>query len=89
MRKLLHPKCLCECHQIGSSIMHDFPCCNYCYEKYIDKDGDVDLSLYNDCIRDPCMFDKKKPKLPYIDGGEFVVKRKYDYDSSKIKDKRK
>jgi len=37
--------CTCECHQIGTCIIHCFPCCELCYEKYI-ADGKIDMNLY-------------------------------------------
>lgn len=32
--------CLCECHREGTNIMHAFPCCNLCYDKYLTEDGE-------------------------------------------------
>ncbi len=84
MRELTSPNCTCECHQDGMKVLHCQPCCSVCYQKFIDKNGKVDLIRYNDCLI------KTYPRqAPYIDGGEYVVKNKYNHDSTKIKDKRK
>ena len=84
MREMLHPKCTCDCHQDGVQVRHCEPCCSYCYQKFIDKDGKVDLIRFNDLVRE-----LHNRQAPYIDGGEYVVKNKYNYDSSQVKDKRK
>ena len=34
------------CHRDGFLIMHCMPCCEYTYEKYIDKDGNIDMERY-------------------------------------------
>ena len=38
--------CDCECHVKGTIIMHCFPCCELCYEKYINEDGTIDAKTY-------------------------------------------
>jgi hypothetical protein len=64
--------------------MHCEPCCDVCYKKFIDKDGKVDIIRYNDAIREAY-----PREAPYIDGSEYVVKNKYNHDSTQVKDKRK
>jgi hypothetical protein len=84
MRELLYPKCNCKCHIKGNTDII-FDCC-HCDIRgdYINKDGSVDLTAYNNLLR---FFHPRK--APYIDGGEYIVKNKYNYDSSQVKDKRK
>jgi len=84
MREILHPKCTCECHKDGNQIMHCMACCSECYEKFIDKNGKVDLIRYNDILRE-----LHERHAPYIDGCEYVVKNKYNHDSTKVKEKRR
>lgn len=36
--------CDCDCHEKGTMIMHCFPCCDLCYEKYINEDGTLDIA---------------------------------------------
>jgi hypothetical protein len=84
MRELYHPQCTCGCHKDGEQILHNIPCCDLVYYKYIDKDGNIDLIRFNDVLRI-----EYPRKAPYIDGGEYVVKNKYNYDSSKVKEKRR
>ena len=33
--------CDCDCHKEGTEIMHFLSCCNFCYDKYLTKDGKV------------------------------------------------
>lgn len=33
--------CTCPCHEEGRNIMHAFPCCNLCYQTYLDKGGNI------------------------------------------------
>lgn len=35
--------CECDCHKDGMLVMHCAPCCNLTYEKYISRDGEVDI----------------------------------------------
>lgn len=44
--------CKCICHQEGVDILHCSPCCNYTYQKYIDKDGKIDINKYNKLINE-------------------------------------
>ena len=39
--------CKCTCHRKGSLELHQQPCCEYTYEKYINTDGTVDIEKYN------------------------------------------
>ncbi len=43
--------CTCMCHREGVSVMHYMPCCKYTYEKYIDKNGNIDMSKYNAIVK--------------------------------------
>lgn len=37
--------CTCECHKKdGHKVIHSFACCNLCYEKYIDINGNIDIN---------------------------------------------
>ena len=38
--------CDCECHIKGKHIMHCFPCCEHCYEKYINEDYTLDVESF-------------------------------------------
>lgn len=33
--------CKCACHIEGKIIMHCFPCCDHCGEKYLNNDGSI------------------------------------------------
>lgn len=35
------------CHYDGFGVRHCRPCCEFTYEKYIDKDGNIDMNRYN------------------------------------------
>jgi hypothetical protein len=84
MRQLHEPQCMCRCHIKGQKDFW-FDCCFCsCKGQYINKEGSIDLTAYNDLIR---LNYERKP--PYIDGGEYVVKNKYNYDSTRVKEKRK
>lgn len=91
MRHLVDPKnaCRCSCHIKGQK---DFwlDCC-FCSIRgqYIDKDGTIDIIAYNDLLRIEHETRHGPHKTPYIDGGEYVVKNKYNYDSTRVKEKRK
>lgn len=94
MRHLEQPTCLCKCHQHGNTYFA-MDCCGFScqvgsYTKFIDKDGRVDLVAYNDALQvvRECIYNHK-PKTPRIDGGEYIVKNKYNYDTSSVKEKRK
>lgn len=39
------------CHRESFSIMHCMPCCNYTYQKYIDKDGNIDKDKYDKIVK--------------------------------------
>lgn len=43
--------CNCECHTNGMMVMHCFPCCEYCYEKYINEDGTLNEEKYQKLIK--------------------------------------
>lgn len=43
------PKCQCDCHY-HPGIMHCFPCCDRCYEQYIDNELSTD-GLKNGVLR--------------------------------------
>ena len=36
--------CFCGCHADGFDLIHCIPCCQLCYKKYIDMNGDLDVS---------------------------------------------
>jgi hypothetical protein len=36
--------CDCECHK--TTVMHFMACCNQCYQRYYDKDGNFDAGRY-------------------------------------------
>jgi hypothetical protein len=38
--------CDCDCHKEGLMIMHSFPCCDLCDEKYISKNGKIHINMY-------------------------------------------
>jgi len=38
--------CTCLCHVDGQSVTHMFDCCELCYSKYIDKDGNIDINRW-------------------------------------------
>jgi hypothetical protein len=52
MREMLYPRCTCDCHQDGVKVRHCQPCCDVTYEKFIDKDGKVDLIRFNNILRE-------------------------------------
>ena len=40
--------CKCDCHKEGIIIMHCFPCCDNCGEKYLNNDGSIiEEKLFN------------------------------------------
>jgi len=78
--------CMCSCHQDGAEVMHCIACCELCYDKYIDKDGNLDIIRFNK-LSEEAIQRRKEP--PYIDGGEYVVKNKNNYNTSYVKDSRK
>ena len=43
--------CKCECHKLGITCMHFMPCCNLCYKKYINKDGNINKEFYKKVLR--------------------------------------
>lgn len=34
--------CTCCCHADGLTVLHCFPCCDLCYEKFVLGGGEVD-----------------------------------------------
>jgi hypothetical protein len=52
MREMLYPRCTCDCHQDGVKVRHCEPCCEVTYEKFIDKDGKVDLIRFNNKLKE-------------------------------------
>jgi hypothetical protein len=78
--------CMCSCHQDGLKVMHCFACCELCYDKYIDKDGNLDIIRFNK-LSEEAIQRRKEP--PYIDSGEYVVKNKNNYNTSYVKETRK
>ena len=86
MRNLPAPKCLCDCHKDGCNVLHCVACCEVS-GKFIDKNGKVDILRYK-TILDFTIDEQINRKAPYIDGGEYIVKNKYNVCSSLIKEKR-
>lgn len=43
--------CRCSCYEIGSNVLHFFPCCNLCYAKYIEANGDINMELYEAAVK--------------------------------------
>jgi hypothetical protein len=78
---------MCSCHHDGpQNICYFFDCCNcgLCNQKYIDKNGNLDIIRFNELSK---TLIKKEP--PYIDGGEYVVKNKNNYNTTYVKESRK
>lgn len=44
--------CMCDCHWDGKGVLHCFPCCDLCYQKFISKDGVVDQLRLNKLIQE-------------------------------------
>jgi hypothetical protein len=61
--------------------MHFGPCCEYTYEKYIKANGYIDFIRLKEITK---LSFKRTP--PYIEGSEYVVKNKFNYDSTAKKD---
>ena len=50
LKKLKKTICMCGCHKDGVTMMHIMPCCSYTYEKYINKNGTVDMKRYSSIV---------------------------------------
>ena len=57
MKDKLQKICMCECHNVGSTVMHYIPCCDLCYKRYI-VDGEVDNKMLSELYKKP----KKRKK---------------------------
>jgi len=77
--------CSCQCHYKGANVMHDMACCNLSSFQYINADKTIDREVVDNAI----LATRPKRPVPRIEDGEYIVKSKYDYDTSKVKDKRR
>lgn len=50
--KVVPNYCECSCHVKGTVVLHFMECCAYTYEKYLNKDGTIDIDLYQKIVQD-------------------------------------
>ena len=50
-RKKINDICKCNCHVKGDDVLHMMPCCDYTYEKYINRDGSIDYEEYEKIVK--------------------------------------
>jgi len=43
--------CECGCHKENNSVLHCIPCCSMCYEKYIDSQGNLNITKWGNVRR--------------------------------------
>ena len=96
MHEISIPKCICTCgcHRKTQTentpnccgCMFSAPCCEVYGTHYINDDNTLDLKNYNDSWR---VVKHSRKNTPFIDGGEFIVKKKSDYNTEFIKEKRR
>lgn len=88
---VIDPKYVCNCRCHYKNIPNDFlfisdHCCQNSYIKYINDDGTLDLEIYNNILKSE---KHDNNNIPYIDFGEYIVKKKSDYNTAYIKEKRR
>ena len=44
--------CDCECHREGRNIMHFMSCCQFCYDTYLTKDGEIIPEKIQELLRE-------------------------------------
>ena len=54
--------CECGCHMDGFNLMHFMSCCDLCYNKYIDAEGNIDMERVNKAVNKVLKWRKKNFK---------------------------
>jgi hypothetical protein len=44
--------CECKCHWDSHQVLHFDACCQFCYKKYVDTEGTIDIKRYGILIMD-------------------------------------
>ena len=57
--------CTCMCHRIElkGNVKHCLPCCDLCYEVYIDDNGNIDNKLYDIAVQKAKEFNENRDKI--------------------------